>query len=91
MDLWGKYDVALIHGNQYYLLMIDDASRYVSLEFLKAKSDASRYMKNHFTYLTICGKQLQALHIDRGTELLNQDLKNWYASVGEVWFVPETD
>jgi hypothetical protein len=39
MDLWGKYDIASIHGNQYYLLMIDDASRFVCLDFLKAKSD----------------------------------------------------
>jgi len=26
MDLWGKYDVASINGNQYYLLMVDDAA-----------------------------------------------------------------
>jgi len=26
MDLWGKYNVASINGNQYYLLMVDDAA-----------------------------------------------------------------
>jgi hypothetical protein len=82
MDLWGKYDVASIHGNQYYLLMIDDASRFVCLDFLKAKSDASRYVKNHFTYLQVRGKRPRALRVDRGTEFLNQDLRDWCAENG---------
>ena len=64
MDLWGKYDVASIHGNQYYLLMIDDASRFVCLDFLKAKSDASKYIKNHFTYLQVRDKRPHALRVD---------------------------
>ena len=38
IDLWGKYDIMSIHGNSYYLLMVDDASRYITVEFLKAKS-----------------------------------------------------
>jgi len=40
MDLWGKYNMELIHGNQYYLLMIDDAARYITIEFLKTKDQA---------------------------------------------------
>jgi len=40
MDLWGKYNVESIHGNQYYLLMIDDAARYITIEFLKTKDQA---------------------------------------------------
>jgi hypothetical protein len=32
MDLWGKYDIAEIHGNSYYLLMIDDATWYITVE-----------------------------------------------------------
>jgi hypothetical protein len=36
MDLLGKYDIASIHGNQYYLLMmIDDITRNITVEFLK--------------------------------------------------------
>jgi len=40
MDLWGKYDVESIHSNQYYLLMIDDAAQYITVEFLKTKDQA---------------------------------------------------
>jgi hypothetical protein len=35
VDLWGKYDIKSIHGNQYYLLLIDDAARHITVEFLK--------------------------------------------------------
>ena len=31
IDVWGKYDVASINGCQYYLLMVDDASRFVTV------------------------------------------------------------
>jgi gag-pre-integrase-like protein len=41
IDLWGKYDITSIRGNQYFLLLIDDATRYVTLKFLKAKLDAA--------------------------------------------------
>ena len=50
IDLWGKYDVASIHGNHYYLLMVDNSSRYVSTEFLKEKKKAMQKVKNYLAY-----------------------------------------
>jgi hypothetical protein len=41
LDLWGKYNIASIHGNRYYLLLVDDATCYVTVEFLKSKSKAT--------------------------------------------------
>ena len=38
IDLWGKYSVNSIEGNQYYILFVDDYSRYVTVKFLKQKS-----------------------------------------------------
>ena len=43
MDLWGKYDVTLIHGHQYYLLLVDDTTRYVTVFFLKGKGRTKPY------------------------------------------------
>jgi hypothetical protein len=31
VNIWGKYDVALINGCSYYLLLVDDASHYVTV------------------------------------------------------------
>ena len=46
IDIWGKYDVALINGCQYYLLMVDDALQFVMVEFLKTKDQATQKGKN---------------------------------------------
>ena len=37
IDLWGKYIVKSINGNQYYLLFVDDAKCYITISFLKEK------------------------------------------------------
>ena len=82
IDLWGKYDVTSIHGNSYYLLMVDDASRYITVEFLKAKSEAADKIKEYFAYLMARGKTPCALRMDRGTEFVNEDLQTWCNSQG---------
>jgi transposase InsO family protein len=77
MDLWEKYDITSINGNQYYLLMVDDATRYTTVKFLKMKSQATTQIKNYLTYLASHNKHPQALHVNRSTEFLNQELHNW--------------
>ena len=82
MDLWGKYDVASIHGNQYYLLLIDDAAQYITVEFLKTKDQAAQKIKNYMTYLKAQSKTPSAIRADRGTEFVNENLRNWCQSQG---------
>ena len=82
MDVWGKYDVASINGSQYYLLMVDDASRFVTVEFLKTKDQAAQKVKNYFTHLETQGKSPKAIRIDRGREFLNESLLEWCYSKG---------
>jgi len=73
----GKYDITSIKGNQYYLLLIDNATRYVTLKFLKAKSDAAHEIQSYMSHLQIRGHVTYAIKIDRGTEFLNQPMKTW--------------
>ena len=37
VDFWEKYNKSSIHGNLYYLLLVNDTSRFVTVEFLKTK------------------------------------------------------
>src|SRR6266566_2102123 len=78
MDLWGKYDVSSINGHQYNLLLVDDATRYVTVYFLKGKHEAAQHVKNYLTYLHVRGISTHAIRVDRGTEFINEDLKEWY-------------
>jgi len=82
MDLWGKYDVMSIHRHSYYLLMVDDASWYITVEFLKAKSEATAKIKNYLAYLVARDKTPCALQMDRGTEFVNEELQTWCHSQG---------
>ena len=77
IDLWGKYDLTSIHGRQYYILFVDDASWYITVEFLKAKSQASEHVKAYLTYLQNHSRKLQAIYIDQGKEFINENLKTW--------------
>ena len=81
-DLWGKYDIASINASQYYLLLIDDATCYITVRFLKTKDQAAQQIKNHFTHLSVHGKQPRAIQINRGTEFVNQDLMTWCETRG---------
>jgi hypothetical protein len=45
IDLWKKYDIASINGNQYYILFVDDARKFVTVHFLKKKDEAAQHVK----------------------------------------------
>ena len=66
-----------LHGQQYYILFVDDLLHYVTVEFLKAKSQALAHVKAYLTYLKSHGKTPHAIRIDQGKEFINEDLKSW--------------
>jgi transposase InsO family protein len=82
IDLWGKYDITSINGHQYYILFVDDASRYISMQFLKRKDEATQAVKNYLTHLKAHGKTPLAMQTDQGTEFVNQELKSWCREQG---------
>ena len=82
IDVWGKYDVASINGFSYYLLLVDDASRYVTVEFLKSKDQATQKIKNYIMHLITQGKMPKAIKMDCGHEFVNEPLFEWCHSKG---------
>jgi hypothetical protein len=77
VDVWGKYSVTSINSFQYYLLMVDNALQYVTVEFLKSKDQAMQKLKNYFTHLEVQGKTPKAMRIDCGCEFVNNLLLDW--------------
>ena len=75
MDLWGKYNVASINGNQYYLLMVDDTAQYITVKFLKTKDQAAQKIMDYMTYLKARGKTPCAIRTDQGMEFVNETLR----------------
>ncbi len=71
VDLWGKYNVASINVNRYYLLLVDNATCYVTVYFLKMKDQAISKIQHYFTYLHARGIITHTLQVDHRTEFIN--------------------
>jgi transposase InsO family protein len=82
IDLWGKYAVQSIHGNQYYILFVDDYSRYVTVKFLKSKTEAQQCVRDYLTHLITRDFTPNAIRVDRGTEFINDNLNTWCTQRG---------
>jgi len=81
-DLWGKYPVQSIHGNQYFHTFLNDKTQYPHIRFLKHKDEMGQSIKDYVTYLKACRMQPQAFHCDQGTEFINDDLLRWLRQQG---------
>jgi hypothetical protein len=79
IDLWGKYAVILIHSNQYYLSMVDNAKQYVTVKFIKEKTEAAQLVINYLAHLISHGRTPKAIQIDWGKEFVNQKLRDGVA------------
>jgi len=82
IDLWGKYSITSINGNNYYILFVDDAERFSTTEFLKQKGEAPQKVKEYLTHLRTQDKKPKAICVDRGKEFVNDDLKTWCREQG---------
>ena len=77
IDLWGKYSIISINGNNYYILFVNDAERFSTTEFLKQKREAPQKVKEYLTHLKTQGRKPKAIRVDQGKEFVNDDLKTW--------------
>jgi len=65
----GKYSVASINGNKYYILSIDDSKKFSTMEFLKQKGEAGQKVKEYLTYLKTQDKKPKVICV----EFINND------------------
>ena len=61
MDVWGKYRVPSINGNQYYVAFIDDTTRFTTINFIKTKNKVVQKVKNYLTHLKTQDKLPKAI------------------------------
>ena len=77
IDLWGKYMIRSINGNQYYLLFVYDAKRFATVECIKKKSDTGQLVINYLAHLKTHGRILKGIQIDNGKEFVNEGESVW--------------
>nr|GEZ72339.1 retrovirus-related Pol polyprotein from transposon TNT 1-94 [Tanacetum cinerariifolium] len=92
MDLCGPMRVASINGKKYFLVIVDDYSRYTWTLFLRSKDETQEVLKE---FLTMIQRNLQVpvitIRTDRGTELshLNFDYINLLSKKDVVIGLPK--
>src|SRR5260221_10892236 len=75
LDLWGKYDIRSLYRNQYFLILVDDATRHMTVAFLKLKNHAVEKVLDYLAYLKAINWSPHAIRMDRGTEFVNETMR----------------
>ena len=82
-DLCGPMNVESIGGNKYVLTFTDDYKRYVTVYFLKSKSEVLSKFEQYVNMVeNATGQRVQHLLTDNGGEYVSQNFRKFCASKG---------
>lgn len=82
-DLCGPISPPTPSGNRYFLLIVDDYSRYMWIALLPSKDGAAAAIKRiQAAAERKTGKRVRALRTDRGGEFLAGDFEQYCADIG---------
>ncbi|XP_019251045.1 PREDICTED: uncharacterized protein LOC109229959 [Nicotiana attenuata] len=85
MDVWGPYKVATQNGMRYFLMLVDDSTRWTWVFLMRLKSDVIFLLKNFIAMIkTQFGKQVKVFRSDNGSEFFNSACKDLFRSHGNV-------
>ena len=82
-DLCGPISPATPTGRRFFLLLVDDATRYMWIALLSAKSDAAATIKRIKASAELeVGRPLRVLRIDNGGEFTANEFADYCADAG---------
>lgn len=82
-DLCGPMSIPSLGGARYFLVIVDDATRFSYVVFFKKKSDTLKEFKTFVNMMSTQGYgQVRALRTDNGTEYVNKAFRNYLSSKG---------
>ncbi|KAK8935961.1 hypothetical protein KSP39_PZI012924 [Platanthera zijinensis] len=83
IDLWGPSRVPTLGGKRYYLLIVDDFSRFMWLKHLEEKSESFQHFISFQKQIEKqLERQIKALRSDRGGEFLSNEFNNYCLANG---------
>ncbi|KAI3500548.1 hypothetical protein L1887_36372 [Cichorium endivia] len=82
-DLWGPAPIASTDGFLYYVIFVDDYSRFTWFYPLKRKSDFAQTLSTFLTFVqTQFGCKVKEFQSDGGTEFLNHRISQLFITNG---------
>jgi hypothetical protein len=86
MDLCGPFRIPSSGGALYFMVIIDDYSRYIWLRLLKKKDEASQHIKDFKAWAETlhsgAGLRIKQVRFDGGGEFMSGELRSYFASAG---------
>ncbi|GMJ01569.1 hypothetical protein HRI_003826100 [Hibiscus trionum] len=83
IDLWGPYRVSTVHGQRYFLTIVDDYSRMTWIRLLKLKSDAFVTLNNFFNYVkNQFAVSVRKIRSDNGHEFFTNESASFFQDSG---------
>lgn len=86
IDVWGPYRTPTAGGARYYLVVVDDYSRFVWLRLMKGKGEATKYIKEFKEWAETVhsdnGLRLKEVRMDQGKEFQSTELKTFFTENG---------
>ena len=83
MDLCGPMRVHSFNGKRYILVIVDDYSRFTWVKFLRSKDETPENIIKIIKQLQVrLNKIVRIIRTDNGTEFVNQQLTQFYESIG---------
>ena len=82
-DVWGPAPQASLRGHRYFLIFVDEATRYTWTFLLAAKSEVSKTIRQFCTMVqTQFGRGIQRFRSDNARDFFNSDLDSFFAERG---------
>ena len=81
-DLCGPVSLATPRGRCYFLLLVNDATRYMWAVLLDSKAAAADVIKHHQATMEEYGYKLWVLHTDNGSEFTSTEFTVYCADEG---------
>ena len=82
-DVCGPMQRASLSGAYYFLLIKDDFSGWITVDFLKTKGEVADLIQRYATRMKIeTGRTVETLRTDNGGEFLSTSLKSWLLKPG---------
>ena len=66
LDISGKIPVESIHGNHYFMALVDEYTHRVKVDPLRTKDESTKRAKNYLTYLKAHEMNPEEIQIDGG-------------------------
>ena len=82
-DVWGPAPQSSLNGQRYFLIFVDEASRYTWTYLLTAKSEVASTVRYFFAMIhTQFGRGIQRFRSDNARDFVNADLASYFAERG---------